>query len=72
MREKDGYRDALERIRSYGFGEMLTVAQVAEVAYQNAPNPKQARRLATRNFSGWMGQSKGKRIPATVLARQMC
>lgn len=72
MREKEGYRDALERIRSYGYGEMLTIAQVAEIAYKNQPSISQARRKAVRNFSGWVGAARGKTIPATSLARQLC
>lgn len=72
MREKDGYRDALERIRSYGYGEMLTVAQVAEIAFKNAPSVKAAKVRATRTFTGWVGRARGKHIPATTLARQIC
>lgn len=72
MREKDGYRDALERIRSYGYGEMLTVSQVAEIAYKSQPTIRAAKVRATRNFTGWVGRSRGKHMPATTLARQIC
>lgn len=72
MREKDGLRDVLQQIRSKGYGEMLTVSQVAEIAFNNLPNPAQARRSATRLFSGWVGERRGKMLPAVVLANQMC
>lgn len=72
MREKEGYRDALERIRSYGYGEMLTIAQVAEIAYKSQPSATQAKRKAVRAFSGWVGSARGKMLSATALARQIC
>lgn len=72
MREKEGYRDALERIRSFGYGEILTPAQVAEIAFNNLPTPKQARRKSNQSFTGWMGSNRSKYIPAVVLARQLC
>lgn len=72
MREKDGYRDALERIRSYGYGEMLTVSQVAEIVYRSQPTPQTANKRVTRTFTGWIGKGRGKTIPATALARQIC
>ena len=52
-REKDGYRDALERIRSQAAGELVTVAEAARIVY--GPD-----------------DTRGKRIPATALARQIC
>lgn len=71
-REKEGYREALERIYSYGYGEMLTVSQVAEIAYKNIPTVSMARRKATAHFSGWIGNGRGKSLPAVALARQLC
>lgn len=72
MREKEGYREALQNIRSYGYGEMLSVSQVAEIAYKNLPNPERAKRMAVKSFSGWQGKYRGKRLPATSLAQQLC
>ena len=72
LKEKDGFLDVLQQIRSMGYGEMLTVSQVAEIAFNNLPNPAQARRSATRLFSGWVGERRGKMLPAVVLANQMC
>ena len=72
MREKEGYRDALERIRAFGFGEMLTVSQVAEIAFQNKPTIRSAKIRSTKTFSGWVGSGRGKTLPAVALARQMC
>lgn len=71
-REKEGYRDALERIRSYGYVEMLTVQQVALIAFNNQPTATTARKRATKFFDGWLGDNRGKLLPATMLARQMC
>lgn len=58
-REKDGYRDALERIRH----------EAAHIVYGTDP---QAARKVCRNMYGWTGQGRDKRIPATALARQIC
>lgn len=71
-REKEGYRDALERIRSYGYGEMLTVQQVAQIAFNDQPSVATARKRATKHFYGWVGAARGKLLPATAMARQMC
>lgn len=72
MREKDGYREALEKIRSYGYGELLTPSQVAEIAFKNSPNPRAAKTRAIHYFSGWVGNGRGKTLPSTSLARQIC
>lgn len=71
-REKEGYRDALAAIRAYGYGEMLTVQQVALIAFNNKPTPATARKRAAKFFSGWLGNNRGKLLPAVQLARQMC
>ena len=68
-REKEGYRDALERIRHEAAGEMVTVAEAAHIVYGTDP---QAARKVCRNMHGWTGQGRDKRIPATALARQIC
>lgn len=63
-REKEGYRDVLEKIREQ-YGETLSVMEVAEftgIHYRRVPNV----------FVGWDGRYKGKRIPAVQLARQLC
>lgn len=36
-REKEGYRDALERIRHEAAGEMVTVAEAAHIVYGTDP-----------------------------------
>lgn len=68
-REKQGYRDALERIRHEAAGELVTVPAAAHIVYGTDP---QAARKVCRNFDGWTGQGRDKRIPATALARQIC
>ena len=68
-REKEGYRDALERIRHEAAGEMVTVAEAAHIVYGTDP---QAARKVCRNMHGWTGQGRDKCIPATALARQIC
>ena len=45
-REKDGYRDALERVRREAAGEMVTVAEAAHIVYGTDP---QAARKVCRN-----------------------
>ena len=68
-REKEGYRDALERIRHEAAGEMVTGAEAAHIVYGTDP---QAARKVCRKLRGWTGQGRDKRIPATALARQIC
>lgn len=68
-REKEGYRDALERVRREAAGELVTVAEAAKIVY--GPNDRYGQRKVTQLY-GWIGKNKGKRIPATVLARQIC
>ena len=68
-REKEGYRDALERIRHEAAGELVTVAEAARIVYGSDP---QATRKVCRNLYGWTGNGRDKRIPATALARQIC
>lgn len=69
-REKDGYRDALERIRSQAAGELVTVAEAARIVY--GPDDTRGKRKVCQQFAGWIGGDHGKRIPATALARQIC
>ena len=68
-REKDGYRDALERIRSQASGELVTVKEAARIVYGDDTSAS-VRCITT--LSGWITSGRGKRIPATVLARQIC
>ena len=68
-RDKEGYRDALERVRSQASGELVTVTEAAKIVYGSTPG---AERKVTRNLYGWIGQGRDKRIPATALARQIC
>lgn len=63
--EKAGYRDVLERIRAESNGELVTVAEAAKITgYSKAK--------VTQRFEGWQQVGRGKRIPATALARQLC
>ena len=64
-REKQGYRDALERIRHEAAGELVTVPEAAHIVYGTDPY---AARKVCRNFEGWIGAGRDKRIPATALA----
>ena len=64
-REKDGYRDALERVRSQAAGELVTVAEAARIVY--GPGDQRG-----EQFTGWTGGNRDRRIPATALARQIC
>lgn len=61
-REKDGYRDALERIRSQAAGELVTVAEAARIVY--GPDDTRGKRKVCQQFTGWIGGDHGKRIPA--------
>jgi len=51
-REKQGYRDALERIRHEAAGELVTVPEAAHIVYGTDPY---AARKVCRNFEGWIG-----------------
>lgn len=69
-REKDGYRDALERVRSQAAGELVTVAEAARIVY--GPGDQRGKRKVCEQFAGWTGGNRDRRIPATALARQIC
>ena len=69
-REKDGYRDALERVRSQAAGELVTVAEAALIVY--GPGDQRGKRKVCEQFTGWTGGNRDRRIPATALARQIC
>lgn len=68
-REKEGYRDALERIRREAGGELVTVAEAAKIVYGSAEE-KNCRKVT--GLGRWIGIGRDKRIPATELARQIC
>ena len=68
-REKEGYRDALERVRREAAGELVTVSEAARIVYGS--NESNGMRKVTQ-FYGWIGKGRGKVIPATTLARQIC
>ena len=51
-KEKEGYRDALERIRNEASGELVTVAEAAHIVYGTDP---WAARKVTANIRGWIG-----------------
>lgn len=68
-REKDGYRDALERVRREAAGELVTVSEAAKIVY--GPNDRNGIYKVVK-FYGWIGKGRGKVIPATTLARQIC
>ena len=63
--EKVGYRDVLERIRAEAKGELVTVCEAAKISGYSP-------RCVTSRFEGWVSDGRGKRIPATALARQLC
>lgn len=63
--EKPGYRDALERVRREAGSELVTVEEAAKITGYR-------KKTVTQRFAGWVGEGRGKRIPATVLARQLC
>ena len=48
-REKQGYRDALERIRHEAAGELVTVPEAAHIVY--GTDPYAARKVCSRNNS---------------------
>ena len=50
-------------------GELVTVPEAAHIVYGTDPY---AARKVCRNFEGWIGAGRDKRIPATALARQIC
>ena len=67
-RERQGYRDAPERVRREASGEPVRVEEAARNVYGADPHgPRKVTKLA-----GWIGSGRGKRIPATALARQIC
>ena len=72
-REKEGYRDALERIRHEAAGEMVTVAEAAHIVYGTDP---QAARKVCRNLHGWTGQggpsARLLSASATLCRRRQC
>ena len=45
-KEKEGYRDALERIRNEASGELVTVAEAAHIVYGTDPWAAPATALA--------------------------
>lgn len=69
-REKEGYRDALERVRSQAAGEMVTVAEASKITLSAAD--RKEKDWVLRKFTGWTPGNHDKKIPATVLARQLC
>lgn len=64
MREPEGYRDALERIRREAKGELVTITEAAAIT--GLP----VKRVSCV-ITGWIGERKGRVIPATTLARQL-
>ena len=60
MREPEGYRDALERVRREAKGELVTITEAAAITG-----------LPVKRVSGWIGEHRGRVIPATTLARQL-
>lgn len=68
-REKEGYRYVLERIRAEAAGELVTVEEAARIIYGDA-DPKHTRSVT--KMGQWIGEGRGKVIPATELARYLC
>ena len=61
MREPEGYRDALEREAK---GELVTITEAAAIT--GLPVKR-----VSYVITGWIGEHKGRVIPATTLARQL-
>ena len=68
-REKQGYRDALERIRHEAAGELVTAPPAPHTVTATDPT---AARMAGPNFAGCIGPGRQTPTPATALARQIC
>ena len=64
MREPEGYRDALERVRREAKGELVTITEAAAIT--GLPVKR-----VSYVISGWIGEHQGRVIPATTLARQL-
>lgn len=63
-REKDGQRDVYARIVAEAGGDCVSVQACARITGLPAKRVTQA-------FTGWVGEAKGKYIPAMRLARQL-
>lgn len=63
-REKDGQRDVYARIVAEAGGECVSVQDCARITGISMQR-------VTKVFAGWIGDAKGKYIPAMVLARQL-
>lgn len=68
-REKEGYRDALERVRKEAKGELVTVAEAAQIMFGDT---KDCHIRKVTRVGCWIGGGRDKRIPATELARLLC
>ena len=64
-REVEGYTQVLDHIFQTFGHEYLTVAEVAQISGYS-------KRRTPEKFYGWRGAGPGKRMPAAVLARQLC
>ena len=49
---------------------LLGLAEAARIVY--GPDDTRGKRKVCQQFTGWTGQGRDKRIPATALARQIC
>lgn len=61
-REKQGYRDALERIRHEAAGELVTVPEAAHIVYGTDPTPR-ARSAAILRAGSGPGATSASRPP---------
>ena len=59
-REKEGYRDALERVRSQAAGEMVTVAEAAKITLGAAD--RKEKDWVLRKFTGWTPGNHDKKM----------
>ena len=64
MREPEGYRDALERVRREAQGEIVTITEAAAIT--GLPVKR-----VSYVISGWIGEHRGRVLPATTQARQL-
>ena len=58
MREPEGYRDALERVRREAKGELVTITEAAAIT--GLPVKR-----VSYVISGWIGEHRGRQLVST-------
>lgn len=64
-RERQGYRETIGWISERYDHYLLTPEEVAQVTGYSV-------KYVTQHYVGWTGRAKGKRLPITKLAAQIC